>query len=514
MSRRAWVAAVAVGMGVAWGCQNVGTDGVKPVVDPPVQDAGVIPVPVEQPPDAAVPVPIPDEEIPVNEDGGSFEIPDSGIVIGEPPPLPDAGTWHDEALANYTERYALGPVQSVSIDAAWNLWLLEGTRIGVLKLGATAPVWAENVGQAGNGYPSTVICGGPAGRAYVGYGTTDLVEPAHVVQPPESASYWHPNYIFMPNGCGFGDEQNDCDPARYSQARFDNYQAGDLDLVRLDPDTGLPVLEEHLWHSISDNAGKDYERLPNTPKGIRNTNDHRFDEDRKVLSCTRVMRGDDAGDLYIGTNHGVTRVRGNLYNSHRHANDATGKLIGYVHGLAVGQNNDVLVGNAWMFGAHIPTRRLAEWDRQGSDDQGVPYPTKDRFIVWLEGAFGPVSRSNKADWKAVAQTVDGLYYAGSNAHGLYQVTIKCSVPNEKCSQATGALVEGAPSVIWALAATDDGSLYIGGGDGLWKLDNAKGLTKVEGIPGAVRQLVYDPTVTRSMLLVLNDQGTVYVLRGP
>jgi len=114
----------------------------------------------------------------------------------------------------------------------------------------------------------------------------------------------------------------------------------------------------------------------------------------------------------------------------------------------------------------------------------------------------------------VAQTVDGQYYAGSNTRGLFRVSLKCTADGGKCGTPTGALVEGAPSVIWALAATDENSLYIGAGDGLWKLDAAKVLTKVEGIPGAVRQLVYDPTVMPSMLLVLNDQGTVYVLRGP
>jgi hypothetical protein len=66
----------------------------------------------------------------------------------------------------------------------------------------------------------------------------------------------------------------------------------------------------------------------------------------------------------------------------------------------------------------------------------------------------------------------------------------------------------------ALAATDDGSLFIGtAGFGLWRLDEKKQLSHVEGVDGVVvEQLVYDPTVKPAMLYVLTDAGLT-VLRG-
>jgi hypothetical protein len=83
--------------------------------------------------------------------------------------------------------------------------------------------------------------------------------------------------------------------------------------------------------------------------------------------------------------------------------------------------------------------------------------------------------------------------------------------------ATWTRLSGLPTnAIAAMRATDDGALYIGtDGKGLWRLEpDGVTLSQVDGIAGSrVRQLVYEPTVTPSMLLVLTDQGLT-VLRGP
>jgi hypothetical protein len=65
-----------------------------------------------------------------------------------------------------------------------------------------------------------------------------------------------------------------------------------------------------------------------------------------------------------------------------------------------------------------------------------------------------------------------------------------------------------------MAATDDGSLFIGtDSGGLWRLDAKKQLSRVEGIDGSsVKEVHYDPTVTPAMLYVLTDRGLT-VLRG-
>src|SRR4051812_48705790 len=85
---------------------------------------------------------------------------------------------------------------------------------------------------------------------------------------------------------------------------------------------------------------------------------------------------------------------------------------------------------------------------------------------------------------------------------------------------TGAVwtrLSGLPtSAIASLKATDDGALYIGtDGKGLWRLEpDRTTLARVAQVPGQrVLQLVYEPSVTPMMVLVLTDRGLT-VLRGP
>jgi hypothetical protein len=76
-------------------------------------------------------------------------------------------------------------------------------------------------------------------------------------------------------------------------------------------------------------------------------------------------------------------------------------------------------------------------------------------------------------------------------------------------------INGLPTdAINALAATDDGSLFIGtDGGGLWRMDANKQLTRFTDVPGSnVQQLVYDPTVKPGTLLVLVD-GVLWMVRG-
>ncbi len=446
-------------------------------------------VPSESPPSSSsdAGTPLPDEAGGTMPDAGAP--PDAGTTpdAGEPP---DEGPWPVDAVLDYTRAFGVGTPRSVGLDEGLNLWLLDGRRIGVLRPGETAPTWTTGVGQARQPFggdslatDSTVICGGEAGRAYVGYSANEMKRAPGIEQR---------TYIPGPG------------EAYYTPERYAEYQKGDLDAVRLQPD-GSVVLEEHLWRTVK-SSNKDKQL------GIHNTNDFHYEEDRSVLNCARVTRGRHRGDLYITTNHGVTRIQGLTYNSHRHPGwylyengSEWGSLqCPYMHGLGIAPNGDVLVANEQMLGVLVPSAKLEEWDRENTWDGPTP---------WRFKSFNEVLNGQAADdyWRAFEQTPSGRYYLGSAEYGVWAMTPKSR------SVGNWSKVAGVPTNrILALKATDDGALYIGtNGAGLWRLEaDGTTLTQVRQVSGQrVLQLVYEPSVTPSMLLVLTDQGLT-VLRGP
>jgi hypothetical protein len=371
------------------------------------------------------------------------------------------GPWPNVPFKNYTTDYGIDWVQSVGLDEGGNIWVLREREIGVLRPGTSTAVWASKLGQAsshfgrgGAALGSTVICGGEAGRAYVGYKTYELPQPQR--KSPD-------------------------DP---------EFRKGDLDVVRLKDDR--IVLEAHLGQT-TDRSG--YSHL-----GIRNSNDWHYDEDRSVLTCQRVMRGRQKGDLYIGTNHGVTRIRGLVYSAHRHSVwDTGGTLrIGYNYGLGIGQNGDVLLANEWKVAILAPPDALEDF----ADSERAPW----KLDTWAEELN---SLADMDYWRAIQQTKDGRYWVGSEGFGLWRME-----PGQSVGDARFERVKGLPSnSVLALAAASDGSLFIGTGDaGLWRMRPGGKIEEIPEVTGRrVTQLVYDPTVKPGMLFVVSD-ATLSVLR--
>lgn len=497
--RRGLAAAVAAVMAAAWAC------GGSSVGDPPPVTDGDTQKPDNRTPDAGQPdagepdAGTPDSGTP---DSGTPDsgTPDSGTPdAGNPPtdggtPEPGPGPWPEDARLNYTQRYNLGRVKSMSVDEAHNIWLLNGESIGVLRPGDTAPRWVSNIGQASEGFgddkranDSTVICGGAAGQAYVGYRTYDLKD------DPEFEGL-HPNYIVGPGECYVYDTSKPCAP--FSQRRWDEFQKGDVDVVSLDASGNINPEVVHLGNS----TGFGYKNI-----GIRNSNNWHYDEDRSVLSCRTVRRGKFKGEVYLGSNHGVTRVRGLDYNAHRHPVwDVDGSLrIGYNYGLGIARNGDLLIANEWKIGALTPPDSLDDFD----DTEKVPF-----ILNTYVDAMNDLPTQDK--WRAFEQTADGRYYLGSAVYGVWQMTVKVQ-PDGKW-RPTYEKVSGPGELenINSMAATDDGSLFIGtNSGGLWRLDAKKQLTRVEGIDGnQVKEVLYDPSVSPAMLFVLTDKSLT-VLRG-
>ncbi len=71
-----------------------------------------------------------------------------------------------------SERLDVGAPQSAAFDAAGNLWMLDGPRLGVLRRGEEHPIWTEGPGGLGRGALGTTVCGGGGGEVSVLYAAT------------------------------------------------------------------------------------------------------------------------------------------------------------------------------------------------------------------------------------------------------------------------------------------------------------------------------------------------------
>lgn len=396
------------------------------------------------------------------QDAGTGAGADGGMDAG--PPVPP---WPDVPVMNYSDTFHIGYAQSVGIDDAYNLWLLNGDQIGVLRPGDAKPTWTSGVGQAGNSYlanGSTVICGGSEGHAYVGYSTSD-----------------GPNYHTSPS-----------DP---------EYQQGDMDLVEVG-EGGVVSLTTHLGKTDDGITSGLYTHL-----GIRNSNSWMYDEDRSVWSCFKATSGPRKGDVFIGTNHGVVMIQGDKYNSHIHPfwTNANGtQMFGYTYGVSVAPDGDVLIANAWMVAVAQIDGVLAHFSR-------MPDYTQFRIAEWLPDVAVPPDFGN---YRAIAQTLDGRYWVGGD-HGLWEPLWRARPGDPLRIDSFGdRRVNEIGSSVSSLAATDDGSLFIGtNGAGLYRRlpdDTYERISEVKA--STVGQLVYDDSGSPSMLLVLTNDG-LYVLRG-
>ena len=358
------------------------------------------------------------------------------------------GPWPTQPLTHFSSVYGLGDdLLAVGSDEGHNLWLLDGShRLGVLPAGATAPTWTRGLGQAGRGFTASAVCGGASGQAYVGYLAAE------------------PNPTF-----------------RAQPFRLDEPSEGDVDVVALE--SGGIGLTRHL--------------------SLFNSNDHHYNEVSAILTCARVVRGPSRGDVYVGSNHAVTRIRGLDYSDHRHPvwSDQGSLRVGYHRAVAIGQEGQVLIGNDWKVALLAPPPALEGW----IDYQANP---------WKLDTYVPQLNSLEAfdHWEAAAQTREGTFYFASRDDGLWSLPANYGSPSTTAFTKVSGLPTGA---LTALAATDDGALFIGTqSSGLWRRERDGRLARVNDVTGdQVRQLVYDPSVEPPLLLVLTNAG-LFGLRGP
>jgi hypothetical protein len=333
-----------------------------------------------------------------------------------------------------------GAVIGVGVDEGGTIWTVDGAAIWAHPPGGTWTRYA-GVGQLAAGDRAYTVCGGEAGEAYVGYETVAIPDPEHST-PEERAQ-------------------------------------GDVDRVALDAVGNLAV-EHH--YEIHNNNGINPDGTIKDKKS--------FDETRTILSCVRVNEGPFRGEVYFGSNHGLTRVRGDLYGDHRHPTfdypscaatigtdlvcDELPEAIGYVWGLALSNALNPMMAADWMFAEVGPsdpaaTHDLVRWTLSSHPwiFQGPPaFPLPGKTApAWAPPWYArwPLLFDARARNRAIAQTPDGRYWVASEKYGL--------VWFDRDAGKLRPFVEvlGEPGTIVGLASNPDGSLWIGTSSaGVWR----------------------------------------------
>ncbi|MFM2154082.1 MAG: hypothetical protein RL199_2517, partial [Pseudomonadota bacterium] len=239
--------------------------------------------------------------------------------------------------------------------------------------------------------------------------------------------------------------------------------------------------------------------LSATPFDTHNSNtplSGKYDHSRSIFRVVVPRRGPAAGELYLGTEHGVVRYRTDaLYADHRHIATLVGPTqhFGATGALAVGDDGTLWYGNDYAFGGLAWTPRLYEWY----------FDAEWLFPTWAFGA--PEDRD---DYRGIGVDSRGGVWAASRGRGLAHLVTgprgrwtleTLPLPDAEAND----LVVDVDDSLWLAA---DGGVFRGSPDGRrWE--------RLAGIDGPVRDLFLDDLVVPRTVWMATRSG-VAAYRGP
>jgi hypothetical protein len=447
-----------------------------------------------------------DSNVQAGRDGGDVDAgppdagpPDAGPPdAGPPPPDPHKigglgiGPWPSAPITVYGTKQGLleAPI-AASTDEAENLWVVTGRALYLLRPGDK--VFRRYTGadglHVGHGWTEppdfTLVAGGRAGECFVGYY-------AHDTNIPPIA---HTNL----------------DPVAH---------LGKMDQVRINPDLTLQV-NRYDFH---------------------NSNDWHFYETRTVMSFV-YDHFQHPGELYVGSNHGVTRVQAakfrlpttpadlgdpfgvekEYYADHVHPvvcdNGFCDRLanphyvFGDFFGLTLAADGRLWMGGLTSAGAIRWTPDLQTWRNSWQPDN--PFvPAFDNPPV-----FNPPSQGGNVNIRAVAVTTDGtVWFASGEAESWRGPTFGLASWDGKVFLHVSPTSIGAAEFnVLEMVAWDDKLVLGFPSTGLlvWKPGQAAGkrLGIKDGLPGeAIGRLSLDRMVDPPQLFVPTEGGLA-VLRS-
>ncbi len=226
----------------------------------------------------------------------------------------------------------------------------------------------------------------------------------------------------------------------------------------------------------------------------------KFDHSRSIYELHVPWRGPAAGEVFLGTEHGVDRYQGTQVADHRHiATDVpnpdgtTSQRFGATKAMRVKDDGTVWYGNDWRFGGLPWTPRLAEW-YVGSE--------------WLfpMHAFGGQFDRNYNE--GIDVDSKGNVWVGARTYGLAHLLIG---PNKHFQLETFDVPDS--NIEDVLADLDD-TIWLATNGGLFRFTPAtKAWTRFASVKSGVTKLFLDDAVVPRAIYIAAGQGVV-VYRGP
>ena len=370
-----------------------------------------------------------------------------------PPGLPDPSPeewpdpWPKDDVVHYGPAEGLpGQVIGVGFDDAKNVYAIDGAAAYALPVGDRRFHRTATGGQFERGWPVASVAGGAAGQVYLGF------------LAPEDGNV-------------------------FTWTEEDKMY-GDVDRMLLQPDGSL-VLDYHYK--------------------IQNTNAKWMDETRSILTMKRVVGGPHHGDLYLGSNHGATVLRGDAWADHRHpvfTLDNDSLFIGYVHAVDYDPQANFLIGAYWMIAA-VPPAPLDDLERWVSIVE-LPW----LVYTWPEH-LGPIHEPK--DIRAIAGDIaQSKIFVGMHGLGLSEMVISPrswrSIPGTPDTHILSLEWEHATDTLWVGTASR----------GLWRWDIATERWEQSPFVPAnarVNQVLLDDTVEPRAIYAATNYG-LYVIRAP
>lgn len=361
------------------------------------------------------------------------------LAAGNPVTSPSALLPTDQ-LRWFGGEQGVAWARGVSVDDGGTVWAINDASVMSKAPDSETFLVHSGLGQSAQGDLPYTVCGGAGGSAYVGYITPD----------------------------DLGSEDGS----------VEQRMRGDVDRIVVNA-AGTASVERHFQ--------------------IDRTGDAFFNDTQNIVSCVRQRDASspDAGNIYFGSNHGITRFKGDEMGDHRHVlfvkSNGT-RVIGYHRALTLAPDGELFFANDYKMGALAPATETSQW---------LSFAENPWHFDAFAPTFGPLEDAD--NWQAAAVTSDGRHWLGSRDKGLLVMTN---------SPRTYTRVLDAPDTnIHALASESDGSVWVAThSQGLWRYDG-NSWRKLETPSQRIFGLYLDNQTSPRTLYIASELG-VGIYRGP